>query len=60
MNISSSASLQQALRAYQASEPQQAQAQVAVLKKAMDAQKSEAAELLKLLEGKGQQLDLRV
>lgn len=60
MNVQSASAVQQALRAYQVAEPTNSQPQIAMLKKALDSQKSEAAELLKLLEGKGQTLDIRV
>jgi hypothetical protein len=59
MNVSSSTSVQQALRAYQSAETEQPNAQIAVLKKALDAQKGEAAQLLKVLQGKGQIIDLQ-
>jgi len=60
MNVSSSTAALQALRAAQAAPAESSAPQVAMLKKALDSQKSEAAQLLKLLEGKGQQLDIRV
>lgn len=60
MNIQSATSVQQALRAYETSAPENVHTQVALLKKALDAQKGEAAQLLSLLEGKGQNLDIRV
>lgn len=37
-----------------------ARLQVALLRKNLDAQQQQASELLKLLEGKGQRLDMRV
>lgn len=37
-----------------------ARLQVALLRKNLDAQEQQAAELLRMLEGKGQNLDLRV
>ena len=34
--------------------------QVALLRKSLDAQQEQAADILRLLEGKGQQVDIRV
>ena len=61
MNVSSaSIALRQALAAYQPESAQGADRQIAILKKALDAQKSEGAELMKLLEDKGRVVDIRV
>lgn len=46
--------------ASQATNSVKGQLQVSMLKKTLDAQQNEAASLLKLLEGKGQNLDIRV
>ncbi len=60
MQVSGNTSVQQVLRAYQTSQTAQAETQVALLKKTLDSQKEEAANLLKLIEGKGQNVDIRV
>lgn len=60
MQVSGNASVQQVLRAYQTSQTAQVETQVALLKKTLDSQKEEAANLLKLIEGKGQNVDIRV
>jgi hypothetical protein len=60
MNVQSTS---QALRAAQAAStegPQKMAYQTQLLKKSLDDQKQQAAELLKLLEQKGQNLDIRV
>ncbi len=61
MNINSAT--QTALQAVQnadAVEGKRAQLQVALLKKSLESQETQAAELLKMLSGKGQNLDIRV
>lgn len=60
MQVSGNTSVQQVLRAYQTSQTAQVETQVALLKKTLDSQKEEAANLLKLIEGKGQNVDIRV
>lgn len=60
MNVSHTTAVQQALRAAETAEPQNQGAQILMLKKALDAQKAEAAQRLRLVEGKGQNLDIRV
>ena len=49
-----------ALRMLQAAEGKPVALQVSLLKKALEAQEDPAAELLKQLEGKGQNIDIRV
>jgi hypothetical protein len=62
MNVSSATNA--AMQALQSlSSPEEStkqQFQVALLKKSLDSQQAQAAELLKLLEGKGATIDLRV
>ncbi len=61
MNINGAT--QTALQAVQSADPvegKRAQLQVALLKKALQSQEDQASELLKMLSGKGQQIDLRV
>lgn len=48
------------LQTEQAQRASQNQVQVNLLKKSLDNQKDAAAELLKMIEGKGQNLDIRV
>jgi hypothetical protein len=61
MNVSSATSVQASLRAAQSSESGTGAAvQLAMLKKALESQQSEASALLKAFEGKGQNLDIRV
>jgi hypothetical protein len=62
MNVGSSlTALRAAQTAYtQKAEPVQQEASVAMLKKALDAEKAQAAELLKALEPKGRVIDIRV
>lgn len=61
MNISGAT--QAALQGVQSADPAESmrvQLQVALLKKSLDSQETQAAEMLKMLSGKGQQIDLRV
>jgi hypothetical protein len=60
MNIGSSTGVNAALNALTGVEDKRAALQISMLKKSLDSQQQMAADLLKLLEGKGQQLDLRV
>jgi hypothetical protein len=60
MNIGASGSTEAPLQALSSAEPKRAQLQVMLLKKALESQEQQAAELLKLMEGKGQVLDIRV
>ncbi len=60
MNISSVQNTQAALQAVQSGDDKRAQLQMALLKKALDSQQEQASELMKMMEGKGQVLDLRV
>lgn len=48
------------LHSEQAKRASQSEAQVNLLRKSLDQQKDSAAELLKMIEGKGQNLDIRV
>ncbi|MFY9235405.1 MAG: hypothetical protein WAO58_13210 [Fimbriimonadaceae bacterium] len=60
MNIGSARSSEVAIQALLAPEDKRIQLQMALLKKNLDAQQEQSAELLKILEGKGQVLDIRV
>lgn len=60
MNISSTSGVDAALTAVQSVEDKRAGLQIALLRKSLDSQQQQAADLMKLLEGKGQQVDLRV
>jgi hypothetical protein len=65
MSISGAQQTQAALAALQSGATQGADSkraalQVMVLRKTLDSQQQQAAEMMKLLEGKGQQLDIRV
>lgn len=60
VNIGSVSSSEVAIQALLAPEDKRIQLQMALLKKNLDAQQEQSAELLKLLEGKGQVLDIRV
>ncbi len=60
MNIGSSTGVNAALDGLAGVEDKRAALQVALLKKALESQQQQAAELMKLVEGKGQQLDIRV
>ena len=57
MNISSATAT--ALQGVQNSDDKRATLQLALLKKSLDSQQQEAANLLKLIDGKGQNLDIR-
>lgn len=59
MNIGNSTGVNAALGALTGVEDKRAALQISVLKKSLDSQQQMAADLLKLLEGKGQQLDIR-
>lgn len=59
MRIDGNAAVQTAVQAVTNAAPAQAPAQVAILKRALEAQKQEASELLKLLEPKGRVIDIR-
>lgn len=50
----------QAVQSADATDGMRAQLQVALLKKSLQSQEAQAAEMLKMLSGKGQQIDLRV
>jgi hypothetical protein len=58
MNISSATSA--ALQGVQNTDDKRAALQLALLKKALDSQQAEATSLLKLMDGKGQNVDIRV
>jgi hypothetical protein len=60
MNVGSSTVFDAALNAVTNVDQKRAALQVALLRKALDSQEQQAAEILKLVEGKGQQLDIRV
>ena len=60
MSVSDVQKTQALLRALQAPEATREQVEVSMLKKALDTQKEEADALLRLLEGKGQVIDIRV
>ena len=60
MNVSGAQASQVALNGLQNVEGKRAQLQVALLKKALEAQKEQAAELQRMAEGKGQAIDIRV
>jgi hypothetical protein len=59
MNISTNAA-DTALQGLSNVDGKRAQLQAVLLKKALDSQEQQAAELLKMMEGKGQVVDLRV
>ncbi len=59
MNIGSSSGVNAALTALSGVEDKRAALQVSLLKKSLDSQQQIAADLLKLIDGKGQQLDIR-
>ncbi|GEM_PF-1710331 len=59
MNVSNVQATQRAVEAATGVEAKRAQLQVQLLKKTLETQQQQAAELLKLLEGKGQVLDIR-
>ncbi len=60
MEIKSSYAAQALLQAIQSQNEGNPALQVATLKKVLDEEKSSAAELLKMLQGKGQVVDIRV
>ena len=60
MNVGSSTGVDAALSALTSVEDKRAGLQVALLRKSLDSQQQIASDLMKLLEGKGQQLDIRV
>jgi hypothetical protein len=60
MNISSTTAASVALQGVQNTDGKRAALQLALLKKALDSQQSDAAQMLKLMDGKGQNLDIRV
>lgn len=60
MNIGSSTGVDAALNAVAGAEDKRMALQVALLRKSLDAQQEQAADILRLLEGKGQQVDIRV
>ena len=60
MNIGSSTGVDAALNALSGVEDKRAALQISILRKSLDSQQQIASELMKLLEGKGQQLDIRV
>ena len=59
MNIGSSSGVNAALSALGGVEDKRAALQVSMLRKSLDSQQQIAADLLKLIDGKGQQLDIR-
>ena len=60
MNIGSSTGVDATLNALSGVEDKRTALQVSILRKSLDSQQQIASELMKLLEGKGQQLDIRV
>lgn len=60
MDVSNSTGVNAALNALTGVEDKRAALQVSMLRKSLDSQQQQAAELMKILEGKGQQLDIRV
>lgn len=60
MNISTSTAAESLAANISPIDNKRAQLQVSLLKKALDSQEQQAAELLKIMEGKGQVVDLRV
>ncbi|HJP82460.1 MAG TPA: putative motility protein [Fimbriimonadaceae bacterium] len=60
MNVGSATGIDAALNAVTNVDQKRAALQVALLRKALDSQEQQAAEILKMVEGKGQQLDIRV
>lgn len=60
MNVSNVQATQTALNALNGVDSKRAQLQIQLLKKSLETQQQQAAELLKLMEGKGQNLDIRV
>lgn len=60
MNISTTTASESLAANISPIDNKRAQLQVSLLKKALDSQEQQAAELLKIMEGKGQVVDLRV
>ncbi len=60
MNVGNVQMSEAALRMLQAADGKSPALQMAMLKKALTSQQDTAGELLKLLEGKGQNVDIRV
>jgi hypothetical protein len=60
MNISGATATASALQALQNGDDKRAALQLALLKKSLDSQQQETANLLKMMDGKGQNIDLRV
>jgi len=60
VNVSNSTQVDSMLRALQSGEGIKEQLQVKLLRKTLDSQKEQAAELMRLLEGKGRIIDIRV
>lgn len=59
MNVSNVQAAQRAVDSATNVESKRASLQIQLLKKSLETQRQQAAELLKLLEGKGQVLDIR-
>lgn len=59
MNVGSTTGVDAALSALTNVEDKRAGLQIALLRKSLDSQQQEMADLLRLMEGKGQQLDIR-
>ena len=60
MEISSTATAAAASRIEPSADPKRAQLQAMLLRKMLDTQKTQAEEMSRLIEGKGQVLDVRV
>lgn len=60
MNVGGIGAADQAIQAIASGDDRRLQLQVALLRKSLEAQQDQALELLKLAEGKGQVLDIRV
>jgi hypothetical protein len=60
MSISGVRATEMALSALQSGDDKRLALQVALLRKSLDSQKEQTADLLRLMEGKGQVVDLRV
>lgn len=60
MEVSGAGAANGALQALQNAEPTKAKLQMSMLKKALETEKDQSAELLKLIEGKGRMVDIRV
>lgn len=60
MEVSGANLANAALQTLQSAEPTKAKLQMAMLKKTLESEKDQASELLKLLEGKGRTIDIRV